>query len=52
MRAPSSNVRPPTDEVVAAIADYIAAPPAFSAEAYDTARWCLLDSLGVRRCWR
>jgi 2-methylcitrate dehydratase len=45
MSAPISNVRPPTDEVVAAIADYIAAPPAFSAEAYDTARWCLLDSL-------
>ena len=45
MSAPVSNVRPPADEVVAAIADYIAAPPPFSAEAYDTARWCLLDSL-------
>ena len=45
MSAPISNVRPPTDEVVASIADYIAAPPVFSDEAYDTARWCLLDSL-------
>ena len=28
------------------IADYVAAEPKFSAEAYETARYCLLDTLG------
>jgi 2-methylcitrate dehydratase len=40
------NVRPPPDRELAAIADYVLAAPAFSAEAYDTARLSLLDSLG------
>ena len=35
-----------TDPVLARIADYVTAPPAFSAQAYDTARLSLLDSLG------
>ena len=34
------------DPVLARIADYLAAPPAFSALAYRTARMSLLDSLG------
>ncbi len=37
---------PPTDPVLAAIADYVTAPPEFSDRAYDTARLSLLDSLG------
>ena len=35
-----------TDPVLAQIADYVTAPPAFSDRAYDTARLSLLDSLG------
>ncbi|MBI3823428.1 MAG: bifunctional 2-methylcitrate dehydratase/aconitate hydratase [Planctomycetes bacterium] len=41
-----SNIRPAPDAELAAIADYVAGPSAFSAEAYDTARYCLIDSLG------
>ena len=37
---------PPADPVLAAITDYIAAPPPFSELAYRTARMSLLDSLG------
>ena len=40
-----SNVRPAPDTVLVQIADYALNPPAFSAEAYDTAKWCLLDTL-------
>jgi 2-methylcitrate dehydratase len=40
------NLRPPPDPELAAIADYVTRPADFSAEAYDTARLCLLDSLG------
>ena len=40
------NVRPPPDPELVAIADYVTAEPRFSDEAYDTARYCLLDSLG------
>jgi 2-methylcitrate dehydratase len=46
MSAPISNVRPPADAVLAEIADYVCAPPKFSAEAYQTSRDCLLDTLG------
>ena len=37
---------PTADPVLAAITDYIAAPPPFSELAYRTARMSLLDSLG------
>ena len=45
MSAPISNVRPPTDAVIAAIADYVAGYTISSEEAYSTARYCLLDSI-------
>jgi len=41
-----SNVRPETDEVIAKIADYADQYQVESAEAYETARYCLMDSLG------
>lgn len=41
-----SNVRPETDAVIAKIADYADQYKINSAEAYDTARYCLMDSLG------
>lgn len=37
---------PATDPVLAAIADYVTAPPEFGDRAYDNARLSLLDSLG------
>jgi 2-methylcitrate dehydratase len=45
MSAPISNVRPAPDALLTALADYAldASPP--SAEALDTARWCLADTL-------
>ena len=46
MSAFISNVRPPPDELLAQIADYVCAEPKFSEEAYNTARYCLLDTLG------
>lgn len=45
MSAPISNVRPPTDPLLAEIADYVLSGPAPSEEALDTARWCLADTL-------
>lgn len=41
-----SNVRPPFDTELCRLADYLAGTPTLSDEAYDTARYCLLDSLG------
>ena len=41
-----SNVRPPADTLLAQIADYVCAEPNFSDEAYETARYCLMDTLG------
>jgi len=41
-----SAVRPPPDDLLVKIADYVIAPPEFSAEARETARLCLLDTLG------
>ena len=41
-----SNVRPKPDQVLADIADYVAKYRIQSAEAYDTARYCLMDTLG------
>ena len=40
------NVRPPADAEIQAIADYVMAEPSFSQEAYQTARYCLMDTLG------
>lgn len=41
-----SNVRPQPDEVLVQIADYALNTPISSAEAYETARLCLMDTLG------
>ena len=41
-----SNVRPEPDAELVAIADYVLNTPIASDEAYDTARYCLMDSLG------
>jgi 2-methylcitrate dehydratase len=46
LSAEISNVRPPPDAVLAKLADYALTGAAGSAEAFRTARWCLLDSLG------
>ena len=46
MSAPVSNVRPKPDKVLVDIADYVARHEIESAEAYDTARLCLMDTLG------
>src|SRR3989304_3990505 len=40
------NVRPKPDKVLTDIADYVTKQPIRSAEAYDTARLCLMDTLG------
>ena len=41
-----SNVRPKPDKVLTLIADYATKFPITSKEAYDTARYCLMDTLG------
>ena len=41
-----SNVRPKPDQVLVDIADYVTAKTITSKEAYETARYCLMDSLG------
>ena len=46
MSAPISNVRPAPDQVLVDIADYVAGFRIESAEAYKTAHYCLLDTLG------
>ncbi|HET7534893.1 MAG TPA: bifunctional 2-methylcitrate dehydratase/aconitate hydratase [Candidatus Didemnitutus sp.] len=40
-----SNVRPPPDQLLVELADYALGGKAASDEAYDTARWCLADTL-------
>ena len=40
------NVRPAPDAELVAIADYVTAFDVDSAEAFDTARYCLMDTLG------
>jgi 2-methylcitrate dehydratase len=40
------NIRPAPDPELVAIADYVVDQPITSAEAYDTARYVLMDSLG------
>jgi 2-methylcitrate dehydratase len=46
MNAPISNVRPAPDKVLTDIADYVATHRIASSEAYETARYCLMDTLG------
>jgi 2-methylcitrate dehydratase len=46
MSAPLSNVRPAPDKVLTDIADYATKYEVRSAEAYETARYCLMDTLG------
>ena len=41
-----SNVRPKPDDVLVKIADYASRAPIRSKEAYETARYCLMDTLG------
>src|SRR5213595_2327823 len=46
MSAPISNVRPAPDKVLTDIADYVTKYRIASPEAYETARYCLMDTLG------
>ena len=46
MTSPVSNVRPEPDQVLVDIADYVTGYKVTGKEAYDTARYCLLDTLG------
>src|SRR5213595_3585547 len=46
MSAPISNVRPEPDRVLVDIANYVAHYRVESKEAYETARHCLIDTLG------
>lgn len=46
MSSPITNRRPPPDAVLALIADYVTGPAPASAEARETARYCLMDSIG------
>ncbi len=46
MSAPISNVRPKPDKVLTLIADYATKFAVRSEEAYETARYCLMDTLG------
>jgi len=46
MSSSISNVRPSPDKVLVDIADYVTGYKVKSKEAYDTARYCLIDTLG------
>ncbi|MFN2646015.1 MAG: bifunctional 2-methylcitrate dehydratase/aconitate hydratase [Burkholderiales bacterium] len=46
MSAPISNIRPAPDKVLTDIADYATKYEVKSADAYETARYCLMDTLG------
>jgi 2-methylcitrate dehydratase len=46
MHAPDLNVRPQFDPLLQQIADYAISAQIESAEAYEAARYCLMDSLG------
>jgi len=46
MSAAISNVRPKADKVLVDIVDYVMKYKISSREAYDTARLCLIDTLG------
>ena len=45
MSSPISNVRPAPDQLLVDLADYALSAKVTSDEAYDTARWCLADTL-------
>ena len=42
----TSNIKPNYDSVMVEIAEYVLHTPIQSSLAYETARWCLLDTLG------
>ena len=42
-----TNVRPNPDDVLVKIADYVLTKDIESSEAYNTARNCLMDTLGL-----
>ena len=46
MSAPVSNKRPSPDKVLTDIADYVLKFRVSSESAYETARYCLMDTLG------
>src|SRR5512147_2282457 len=46
MSSPISNVRPKPDQVLTDIVDYVTKYKITSAQAYETARYCLIDTLG------
>lgn len=46
MSSSISNKRPPPDQVLVDIADYVVGDSVFSPLAYETARHCLIDTLG------
>ena len=46
MSAHISNVRPKPDQVLVDIVDYVTKYKIASKEAYETARYCLIDTLG------
>ena len=46
MSAPISNIRPDPDKVLVDIADYVLNHQVSSSEAFNTARLCLMDTLG------
>src|SRR5260221_5350803 len=46
MSAHISNVRPDPDKVITDIVDYVTKYKVTSKEAYETARYCLMDTLG------
>ena len=49
MSPPIPNIRPKPDKVLTDIADYVAGFRINSQEAYNTARLCLMDTLGCGR---
>ena len=44
--ASPSNIRPPFDSLLVQLADYVVDTPITSEEAFSTARYCLMDTLG------
>ena len=46
MSSAITNVRPDPDKVLTDIADYVCGYRIESPEAYETARYCLMDTLG------
>ena len=46
MSAHTSNVRPDPDKVLTDIVDYVEKYKVSSKDAYETARYCLIDTLG------